>query len=102
MILNITDSAREYLTNQAESEKKRFAHLSVLGGGCSGFQYKWDLIDEEKDGIVVDDILIVDKIAEMFVLGCTVDYVREFGGSDLKVINPNAKAQCGCGERFAF
>ena len=60
------------------------------------------MIDDEKDGIVVDDILIVDKIAEMFVLGCTVDYVREFGGSYLKVINPNAKAQCGCGESFAI
>ena len=60
------------------------------------------MIDEEKDGIVVDDILIVDKIAEMFVLGCTVDYVREFGGAYLKVINPNAKAQCGCGESFAI
>ena len=60
------------------------------------------MIDEEKDGILVDDILIVDKIAEMFILGCTVDYIREFGGSYLKVINPNAKAQCGCGESFAI
>ena len=40
-------------------------------------------------------------IAEMFVLGCTVDYVTELGGSYLKVINPNATAQCGCGESFA-
>ena len=101
-MLQITDSAKEYLTSMTESERKRFAYLSVLGGGCSGFQYKWDMIDEKKDGIVVDDILIVDKIAEMFVLGCTVDYVREFGGSYLKVINPNAKAQCGCGESFAI
>tara|TARA_B100000683_G_C12254620_1_gene458972 strand:+ start:72 stop:377 length:306 start_codon:yes stop_codon:yes gene_type:complete len=101
-MLTLTDSAKEYLTQTTESERKRFAYLSVLGGGCSGFQYKWDLIDEEKDGILIDDILIVDKIAEMFVLGCTVDYVREFGGSYLKVINPNAKAQCGCGESFAI
>ena len=101
MILNITDSAREYLTNQAESEKKRFAHLSVLGGGCSGFQYKWELTDDQKDGHLIDDILVVDKIAEMFILGCTVDYVKEFGGSYLKVVNPNATAQCGCGESFA-
>ena len=101
-MLTLTDSAKEYITKTAESERKRFAYLSVLGGGCSGFQYKWDLIDEEKDGILVDDILIVDKIAEMFILGCTVDYVREFGGSYLKVINPNAKAQCGCGESFAI
>ena len=59
------------------------------------------MIDDEKDGIVVEDILVVDKIAEMFVLGCTVDYVKEFGGSYLKVVNPNATAQCGCGESFA-
>ena len=100
-MLQITDSAKEYLTNMTESERKRFAYLSVLGGGCSGFQYKWDMVDEEKDGIVVEDILVVDKIAEMFVLGCTVDYVKEFGGSYLKVVNPNATAQCGCGESFA-
>ena len=100
-MIQITDSAKEYLTSMTESERKRFAYLSVLGGGCSGFQYKWDMIDDEKDGIVVDDILVVDKIAEMFVLGCTVDYVKEFGGSYLKVVNPNATAQCGCGESFA-
>ena len=100
-MIQITDSAKEYLTNMTESESKRFAFLSVLGGGCSGFQYKWDMVDEEKDGIVVENILVVDKIAEMFVLGCTVDYVKEFGGSYLKVVNPNATAQCGCGESFA-
>ena len=101
-MLQITDSAREYLTSMTESESKRFAFLSVLGGGCSGFQYKWELTDKEEDGIVVEDILVVDKIAEMFVIGCTVDYVKEFGGSYLKVVNPNAKASCGCGESFAI
>ena len=101
-MLQITDSAKEYLTNMTESESKRFAFLSVLGGGCSGFQYKWELTDKEEDGIIVDDILVIDKIAEMFVIGCTVDYVKEFGGSYLKVVNPNAKASCGCGESFAI
>ena len=101
-MLTLTDSAREYLTKPTESERKRFAHLSVLGGGCSGFQYKWDMVDELKDGTLIEDILILDKMAEMFVIGCTVDYVKEFGGSYLKVINPNAKAQCGCGESFAI
>ena len=100
-MIQITDSAKEYLTNMTESESKRFAFLSVLAGGCSGFQYKWELTDKEEDGIIVDNILVVDKIAEMFVIGCTVDYVKEFGGSYLKVVNPNATAQCGCGESFA-
>ena len=101
-MIQITDSAKDYLTSMTESESKRFAFLSVLGGGCSGFQYKWELTDKEEDGIIVDDILVIDKIAEMFVIGCTVDYVKEFGGSYLKVVNPNAKASCGCGESFAI
>ena len=76
-MIQITDSAKDYLTSMTESESKRFAFLSVLGGGCSGFQYKWELTDKEEDGIVVEDILVIDKIAEMFVIGCTVDYVKE-------------------------
>lgn len=52
-------------------------------------------------GHTVDDILCIDDMAEMFVAGCTVDYVSELGGSYLKVINPNATASCGCGESFA-
>ena len=101
-MIQITDSAKDYLTSMTESESKRFAFLSVLGGGCSGFQYKWELTDKEEDGIVVEDILVIDKIAEMFIIGCTVDYVKEFGGSYLKIVNPNAKASCGCGESFAI
>ena len=52
------------------------------------------MIDDKDDGILVDDILVVDKIAEMFVIGCTIDYVKEFQvGSYLKVVNPNATTQ---------
>ena len=75
-MLQLTDNAKEYLANQTESQRKRFAYLSVLGGGCSGFQYKWEMTDSKEDGILVDDILVVDKLAEMFVLGCTIDYVK--------------------------
>ena len=100
-----------YLTERAVSKAKELIsgegnpdlHLRVFvtGGGCSGFQYKWEMLDEPTDGELVDEILVVDRIAEMFVIGCTVDYVTEFGGSYLKVINPNATASCGCGESFA-
>ena len=71
--------------------------VGVKGGGCSGFQYVWDVTDEDP---TVEN-LCIDPMAEMFVLGCTVDYVNELGGSFLKVINPNATASCGCGESFA-
>tara|TARA_Y100000022_G_C13136299_1_gene322819 strand:- start:387 stop:650 length:264 start_codon:yes stop_codon:yes gene_type:complete len=83
-----------------DSYQKKYAYLSVNGGGCSGFTYKWDMVDSDENGTVIDDLLVLDQMAEMFVMGCTVDYVKELGGSYLKVINPNAKAQCGCGESF--
>ena len=83
-----------------DSYQKKYSYLSVNGGGCSGFTYKWDMVDSDENGTVIDDLLVLDQMAEMFVMGCTVDYVKELGGSYLKVINPNAKAQCGCGESF--
>ena len=60
-----------------------------------------DFVDTKKDGALIDDILVLDNMAQMYVFGCTVDYITELGGSYLKVINPNAKASCGCGESFA-
>ena len=93
MILNVTDNARKYL----KSVGKPNVSLSVKGGGCSGFTYEWGTTDKKP---TVEN-LHLDPMAEMFVFGCTVDYVQELGGSYLKVVNPNATAQCGCGESFA-
>ena len=100
-MLRITESAKEYLSIMTEQNKKNYVRLSVSGGGCSGFQYGWDYVDTSNDGTLIEEILVLDKLAEMFVLGCTVDFVKELGGSYLKVSNPNAKASCGCGESFA-
>ena len=91
--LELTDSAREYLLKVGKPN----VSLSVKGGGCSGFQYEWGVTDKEP---TVGNLWL-DPMAEMFVFGCTVDYVEELGGSYLKVINPNATASCGCGESFA-
>ena len=100
-MIKLTENAKEYLTSTTIKNGKKYAYLGVLGGGCSGFQYEWDMTDETDRGTLVENILVLDKLAELYVLGCTVDYVTEFGGSYLKVINPNATAQCGCGESFA-
>ena len=99
-MINLTKQAKDYLSSMVDSYEKKYAYLSVNGGGCSGFTYKWDMVDDDENGTVIDDLLVLDKMAEMFVIGCTIDYVKELGGSYLKVINPNAKAQCGCGESF--
>ena len=100
-MITLTESAKNYLTTTTKKNGKKYAYLGVLGGGCSGFQYEWSMTDETDKGTLLEDILILDKTAELFVIGFTVDYVTEFGGSYLKVINPNATAQCGCGESFA-
>tara|TARA_B100001057_G_scaffold264928_1_gene265139 strand:+ start:391 stop:696 length:306 start_codon:yes stop_codon:yes gene_type:complete len=100
-MIKLTSSAKNYLNSTIKAHDKKYAYLAVNGGGCSGFQYEWDMTDNLEKGTLIENILLLDKTAEMFVIGCTVDYVEEFGGSYLKVINPNATAQCGCGESFA-
>ena len=92
-MVKLTDNAKDYLLKVGRPN----VELSVKGGGCSGFQYEWAMSDKEP---TVGN-LIIDPVDEMFILGCTIDYVTELGGSYLKVINPNATASCGCGESFA-
>ena len=101
MMLNISDNAKDYLSNALSNSGKKYATLNVKGGGCSGFTYEWDYTDDPKEYQVLDDILVVDPMAEMFLFGCTVDYVREPGGNYLTVKNPNSTASCGCGESYA-
>jgi len=101
MILKITETAKNYLQQMTESNDKKYVTLSVTGGGCSGFKYIWDFTDTDENGTLIEDILVIDAMAEMFLFGCTVDYVQELGGSYLTVVNPNATASCGCGESFA-
>ena len=101
-MINLTKQAKDYLSSMVDSYEKKYAYLSVNGGGCSGFTYKWDMVDDDENGTVIDDLLVLDKMAEMFVIGCTVDYIKDFGGSYLTVTNPNAKAMCGCGTSFTI
>tara|TARA_R110002153_G_scaffold29711_10_gene91164 strand:+ start:2833 stop:3141 length:309 start_codon:yes stop_codon:yes gene_type:complete len=101
-MIQITERASVYL--KSVTKDNDYVTLGVKGGGCSGFAYVWDYKSKWPDvkwGEPIDNILVLDPIAEMYVIGCTVDYVNELGGSYLKVINPNAVASCGCGESFA-
>ena len=92
-MIKLTENAEAYLNKVGDPH----VSLNVKGGGCSGFQYEWGTTNKEP----TIGNLWLDPMAEMFVFGCTIDYVEELGGSYLKVINPNATASCGCGESFA-
>ena len=103
-MLEITESAKSYL-NSVRPDDGHIT-LTVNGGGCAGFTYKWGTTDEWKEEDVVtnwlevEDLLLVDPIAEMYILGSVVDYVREIEGSFLTIKNPTATSSCGCGESF--
>ena len=80
--------------------------LSVEGGGCSGFQYRFDLADApDADDIVSetgDARLVVDPVSLELIAGSVVDYVESLGGAAFKVENPQAAAGCGCGSSFGI
>ncbi|MBL4801470.1 MAG: iron-sulfur cluster insertion protein ErpA [Emcibacter sp.] len=79
--------------------------VSVDGGGCSGFQYDFNLVKEKQDDdlVVVRDgvTMLVDGLSLLYLTGSEVDFVEELAGSMFVVKNPNATASCGCGSSFA-
>jgi iron-sulfur cluster assembly accessory protein len=85
--------------------KPAILRLSVEGGGCSGFQYKFELGTPEADDAVAvtDDVtLVVDPVSLDLVRGAQVDFVESLGGAAFRVTNPNAASGCGCGTSFAI
>jgi iron-sulfur cluster assembly accessory protein len=89
----------------ARQGKQAILRLSVEGGGCSGFQYRFGLdeaVDAEDLSVEQDGVtLVVDPMSLDLVRGGTVDYVENLGGAAFKVENPNATAGCGCGSSFS-
>lgn len=79
--------------------------IAVNGGGCSGFQYAFEIVTSrheddiavEKDGVVV----LVDAVSLEFLKGAEIDFANELIGSAFKINNPNATASCGCGTSFS-
>lgn len=105
--LTLTPAAAQRVASIAQRQAKpAILRLSVEGGGCSGFQYKFDLADaaeaddrvSETDGVK----LVVDPISLDLVTGSTVDFVESLGGAAFKVENPQAAAGCGCGSSFGI
>lgn len=85
--------------------KTAMLRLSVEGGGCSGFQYRFGLADgiDSDDTIVETDgvQLVVDAMSLDLVRGAEVDFVDSLGGAAFRVDNPNAASGCGCGTSFS-
>ena len=80
--------------------------VAVDGGGCSGFQYRFDLIEaaEDDDLIVERDgaAAVVDSVSLDLIRGSEIDFADELAGAEFRVRNPNAKSSCGCGVSFSI
>ena len=105
--LTLTQAAAQRVAMIAQKQSRPvILRLSVEGGGCSGFQYKFDLSDnaESDDNISETDgvKLVVDPVSLDLVAGSTVDFVESLGGAAFRVENPNAAAGCGCGTSFGI
>lgn len=108
--VTLTKSALERLheIQQKEQNREKFLRVSISGGGCSGFQYIFELDNKHLDGdikIVEENshiLAITDETSLPFLNGAEIDFIKELGASYFKVNNPNAKASCGCGSSFSI
>ena len=103
----LTPSAAKRVAFIAQKQARpAILRLSVEGGGCSGFQYRFDLAELPEDGDAVSETdgvkLVVDPVSLDLVDGSTVDFVESLGGAAFRVENPNAAAGCGCGSSFGI
>ncbi len=90
----------------AREQGKQALRVSVEGGGCSGFSYKFDLVEGrnsddvaiERDGATV----LIDELSMVYMGGSVIDFVDDLIGQSFQVRNPNAVASCGCGTSFSI
>ena len=90
----------------AQEGRPVMLRVAVEGGGCSGFQYQFDLVDEaqpddlriERDGAAA----LVDELSLVLLKGSVIDFVDDLAGAEFRVRNPNAKSSCGCGVSFSI
>ena len=104
--VRVSSSAAARINAITESEANKLLRVSVEGGGCSGFQYKFDLVAKpDSDDLVIEQdgaTVLVDPMSLPFLEGSELDYVQELIGASFKVHNPNAQASCGCGTSFTI
>ncbi len=106
-LIKVTENAARKLLGllQKQGRPEGALRVAVIGGGCSGLQYKMDLVDGpvNRDIMVqsADVRVVVDPKSALFVSGSLLDFSDDLQKGGFKVTNPNAVAHCSCGESFA-
>ena len=90
----------------AKEPQGAMLRVAVEGGGCSGFQYKFDIVTAREDDDLVLDAngysVLVDSVSVDYMAGSVIDFSDELIGAAFKIENPNATAACGCGTSFSL
>ena len=106
-LIKVTDNAARKLSSLLTRQGRANGALrvAVIGGGCSGLQYKMDLVDGPANRDILVETsnvrVVVDPKSALFVSGSLLDYSEDLQKGGFKVTNPNAVAHCSCGESFA-
>jgi iron-sulfur cluster insertion protein len=105
--MTLSETAARRIRTLGETEgRPMMLRVAVEGGGCSGFQYQFDLVDAaqpddlkiERDGAAA----LIDNISLALLKGSEIDFVEELAGAEFRIRNPNAKSSCGCGVSFSI
>lgn len=105
--VTVTERAAKRIAEIVATEKDNsMLRVSVNGGGCSGFQYKFDLVAQREDDDTVLErngaTVLIDPVSLGFLVGSEIDFVDELIGASFQIRNPNATASCGCGTSFSI
>jgi iron-sulfur cluster assembly protein len=106
-LVKVTETAAHKLSSLLEKQgrPKGALRVAVIGGGCSGLQYKMDLVDGPANRDIMVETsnvrVVIDPKSALFVSGSLLDYSDDLQKGGFKVTNPNAVAHCSCGESFA-
>ncbi len=99
--LNFTDQALNQINIITKGQDKKFFRITVQGGGCSGFKYKFGYDTKSNDDDVIFGKTIIDKSSLDIISGSIVDFKKEMIGESFVIENPKATASCGCGLSFS-
>lgn len=105
--ITVSDAAAKRIAKILSNDPDKTAlRVSVEGGGCSGFSYKYDLVnDQAEDDIVIEKLgakVLIDPISVPYMDGSEIDFIDDLMGQSFQIKNPNATASCGCGTSFAI
>ena len=105
--ITLSEAAAKRINALAKDEgRPLMLRVAVSAGGCSGFQYEFDLVpDSESEDLVLERDgarAVIDQMSMLLLKGSEIDFVDELVGAEFRVRNPNAKSSCGCGVSFSL